>query len=355
MRQFAKVALAVYTALFVLRFSYFWLDDVVRDESGTLAQRLIEEGTGAAAAFTLGCVVFLLWRRAPLRGPGGSRRLPMYALVGLGYTVLGTSLMWGSREVLFRAFGLGDYDYGRMPLRYAMEAPEAIVGFATLLAVLALVDEARSRRVHELAAANLEKALAQSQLHNLRLQLQPHFLFNALNTISARVHDDPALADAMLGKLADLLRASLRASEVHEVPLREELALLRAYTDLMQARFGSNLVIRIDADAHAESALVPPLVLQPLVENAVRHGRLNRDGSARIDISVRATPAELALGVHDDGPGVTNGVDPLAAGTGLAVTARRLALLHGDNARVTARNAASGGFEVRIVMPRRDG
>lgn len=350
-RDFIVWSAVAHAAFFVLRFTYMWLDDLVRGESGTFLARLIEEGSGSLGSFLLSGLAYLAWRAAPLRAPHLWTRLPGYLGLGLLMSAANTSFMWGTRTLAFPLLGLGAYDYGKMPLRYLMEAPGALIGFASMIAVLALADANLRRRHQETTRLELERALAESQLRALRLQLQPHFLFNALNTISAQLHDDPAAADRLIGRLSDLLRASLRTTDGSAVPLRDELALLDAYAELMRARFGARLSITVDAPHELADALVPPVLLQPLVENAVRHGGLERDGTARVTVTARRSAAQLTLRVHDDGPGITNGRDPLTAGTGLSTTARRLALLHGDAAHLDAANAAEGGFAVTVTLP----
>lgn len=352
-REFIVWSAIAHAAFFVLRFTYMWLDDVVREESGTFLPRFVEEASGSVGSYLLSWFVYLAWRAAPLRAPHLWTRLPAYLGLGLVLSAANTSFMWGTRTLLFPPLGLGAYDYGRMPLRYLMEAPGALLGFATMLAALALADEILRRRHQETTRLELERALAESQLRSLRLQLQPHFLFNALNTISEQLHEDPAAADRLIGRLSELLRASLRSADGSAVPLRDELALLDAYADLMRARFGARLTITVDAPQELTDALVPPVLLQPLVENAVRHGGLERAGTARVTVTVRRDDAQLTLRVHDDGPGIADGRDPLTAGTGLSTTARRLALMHGEAARIEAANAAEGGFAVTITLPAR--
>lgn len=352
-RDFVRVSALAHAVFFILRFTYVWLDDVVREDRATFLTRFIEEGTGSFGSFALSGLVFVAWRRAPLRGPAFWRRLPAYLLLGLALSALNTSFMWASRSAIFPLAGLGAYDYGAMPLRYLMEAPFALIGFAVMLGALWLSEEIVERRRQATAQSDLERALAQSQLHSLRLQLQPHFLFNALNTISAQLHADPRGADRLIGRLSELLRVSFRATDRMTVPLHEELALLDAYAELMRARFGSRLDLRIESDPAAADAVLPPLLLQPLVENAVRHGGLERSGHARIALSVRVSGGRLVVTVYDDGPGAPSGRDPMTSGTGLSTSARRLALLYGESARLAAHNAADGGFEVRIELPTR--
>jgi len=342
-----------HAVFFVLRFTYTWLDDVVREDHGTFLPRFVEEFTGAFGSFLLSGLVYLAWQRAPLRGASLWRRLPGYLLLGLALSAANTSFMWASRSLLFPPLGLGAYDYGRMPMRYLMEAPSSLMGLAMILGALWLAEEIAERRRQAVAHADLERALAESQLRSLRLQLQPHFLFNALNTIAAQLPEDPRAADRLIGRLSELLRASLKASDAMLVPLRDEVALLDAYADLMRARFGSRLRLQIVTSGASGDLLVPPLILQPLVENAVRHGGLEREGHARIEVHVEAVDRRLTLRVADDGPGAPPGRDPLATGTGLSTTARRVALLFGADASCSAGNAEHGGFEVNLDLPAR--
>jgi signal transduction histidine kinase len=357
LRSFLRFSFVAHLAFLVLRFTYLWLDDVVRAEPGTFLPTLIEESTGSFGSFLLSAFTFYAWRRAPLISPHLLQRAPLYLLLGVALSVANTTFMWGSRTLLWPLLGFGEYDYGRMPLRYLMELPQSLIGMITMLAAVALVQEmhTRSERAHREAA--LERALAAAQLQAVRAQLQPHFLFNALNTISARVHDDPALADRLISQLATLLRASLRAHDAPQVPLREELALLEDYIALLRARFGDRLEVEVDCASGLDDVLVPPLLLQPIVENAIRHGGLEREGRARVTLRIRRAVdhvdhgPQLEITVHDDGPGMPDDRDPLRSGTGLSSTAQRLALLHGDRAQLTATNAPGGGFMVHLALP----
>lgn len=350
-RGFFRVSAAAHVVFFLLRFTYVWLDDVVRAETGTFLPRLIEEFTGSLGSFLLSPLVLVAWHHAPLRGADFWRRAPAFLLLGLLLSAANTTFMWVTRTLTFPRIGLGPYDYGQMPLRYLMEAPSGLMGFAMIVGALWLADEIAERRQQATAHAELERALAESQLRTLRLQLQPHFLFNALNTIASQLHEDPRGADRLIGRLSELLRMSLRATDAMLVPLREEHVLLEAYADLMRARFGARLDLRIEMDDASGEARVPPLLLQPLVENAVRHGGLERHGSARIVVTARTDDGRLTVLVLDDGPGAPAGQDPLTTGTGLSTTARRLALLFGDDATLAARNRADGGFEVVLTVP----
>jgi signal transduction histidine kinase len=310
----------------------------------------ISELTGALTAGLLFFPIRALVRKLPFTRTGWPRRLPVYLLALAAVGTSATTLMWGLRSVLYPLAGLGAYDYGVMPLRYLMELPLQVIWFTGVVAGVHVWDALAAARRRELRAAQLEGSLARAELRNLRLQLQPHFLFNALNTISATMYDDPRAADEMLAQLAELLRASLRTAQTDEVPLHEELAVLDCYLAILHARFGDRLTVSIDADPGTNDALVPSMILQPLVENAVRHGKAEREGRGTVAIRARKENGHLILEVEDDG----NGEGSAAPGTGLGLsgTAERLHLLYGDDQTFTAGNGGEG-FRVRATLPLR--
>ncbi len=207
------------------------------------------------------------------------------------------------------------------------------------------------RRLEQAAtrAAWLASRILHARLHVLELQLHPHFLFNTLNAASELVHRDPAAARSMLASLRELLARSLDDGSAQEIPLREELALLEPYARIQHTRFAGSLTIAVDADADALDARVPRLVLQPLVENAIRHGTARRAGPGRIEVRARASGARLLLEVADDGLGLSG--LPRREGVGLGNTHARLRQLYGDDARVTLEPRDGGGATARIECP----
>jgi signal transduction histidine kinase len=213
----------------------------------------------------------------------------------------------------------------------------------------------RKYREREMQAILLESRLAQAQLQMLKMQLQPHFLFNTLNAISALMHQDVELADHMLAHLAQLLRTTLESSGTQEVPLKHELEFVELYLEIEQARFGPRLVVKLDASADTMDASVPNLILQPLVENAIRHGIAPRPETGHIEIRARREDGELRVDVMDDGPGLPS--DPIARpreGVGLANTRARLRQLYGDAHQFTLANRADGGLIVTVRVPFRE-
>ncbi len=213
-----------------------------------------------------------------------------------------------------------------------------------------------SRQVREeaLRASQLEAQLAQAQLHLLRSQLRPHFLFNTLHAISALMHRDVNAADRMVGQLSELLRASLDRDERHEVTLSEELELLAPYLDIERTRFSDRLQVEVDVAPDARDALVPPLLLQPLVENAIRHGIAPRRGPGRVWVRAARAGERLSVEVRDDGVGPPSaGLEGLREGIGLGSTRARLEKLYGASQALTVEANAPRGFTVSLSLPYR--
>ena len=338
----------------LLLFLYRFLEERVYDPAADPRPALIAEVTGAYGMWLLlAAVVFPFIRRRPLTRGGWRRELPAYVALLVAYSVLHTSGNWASRSLLFPLAGLGSYDYGAIALRFAMEFPLDVIGFSSAVAIAHLFAAWRRSNEERLRAERLERALTEARLEALRLQLQPHFLFNALNTIASVMYDDVRAADAMLTHLSSLLRASLQTTERHVTSLDAELATLGHYVALLQGRFGERCTVRIDVPDTLGSALVPALVLQPLVENSVRHGRLSKEGRGVIDVRARAVGERLEIVVQDDGPGVSATADVAlvpGGGVGLRSTADRLRLIYGEAGEVEAANIA-GGFRVTLRLP----
>lgn len=208
-------------------------------------------------------------------------------------------------------------------------------------------------RERERQASALTTELMQARLNLLRLQLNPHFLFNTLNTISALIHEDPNTADKVLVRLGQLLRRTLDMAETQEVSLREELDFLDGYLDIERARFEERLTVENDIEPGVTQFLVPALILQPLVENAIRHGIEPREEMGRVRICVRrAGRDQLELKVSDNGPGFPNGeTAPLREGVGLSNTRSRLSHLYGAEHTFEMRRTPEGGLEVRLLIP----
>ncbi|MCA1849761.1 MAG: histidine kinase, partial [Acidobacteria bacterium] len=204
----------------------------------------------------------------------------------------------------------------------------------------------------ELAASQLETQLARAQLDALRMQLHPHFLFNTLNTISVLMQEDVVIARRMLLRLSDLLRLALKNAGAHEVSLRQEMEFLRSYLEIEQTRFQHRLKVQMEIDAEALDARVPNLILQPLVENAIRHGVAPRPTASTIEIRARRRNGQVELRVRDDGPGIDEmRKENAEGGIGLSNTRARLSKLYGAAHSFHLSSPDGGGTQVTITIP----
>lgn len=205
----------------------------------------------------------------------------------------------------------------------------------------------------ELELERLEKSYSQARLNALRMQLDPHFLFNALNTISSHVERDPKLTRLMIEHLGDLLRMSLESKDRQEVPLAEELAFLDHYLAIQKIRFGRRLKVEIDVAPEVRYAQVPSLFLQPLVENAIRHGISHRASGGTVIVTAEPVDGKLAIRISDDGTGLPPGwCMEKCNGLGLSVTRERIAGLYPNNEGTLAvKGRDEGGTLVEIVLP----
>jgi two-component system, LytTR family, sensor kinase len=227
--------------------------------------------------------------------------------------------------------------------------------YGAVLGVCYAIDYYRKYREREFQASQLEAQLAQAQLNSLRMQLHPHFLFNTLNGIAGLVRDQKNQAAVnMLVGLSDLLRYALEHSDKQEVKLKEELNFINLYLTIQQMRFSDRLQITMDIDPNTIQALVPNLILQPLVENALRHGFGGSVASGVIGISSQAEKGLLKLMVFDNGAGLRDNWQlKSGGGIGLANTAARLEQLYNGDHQFDIRNRAGGGVEVVVQIPLR--
>jgi sensor histidine kinase YesM len=348
------IGFAAFTLIALLKFGYRYFDDLARDRGGTFSLRLMEEMTGVYSA----AIIFpaLLWFTRRLRFRGHNWPVILAAHCGglVAFSVIDTTLMAVSRAVLSPTLGLGPYDYGELRFRYPMEFFNHVLAYVSLVAGIYLVEYYREARDRQVQSAELETRLAHAQLQNLRLQLNPHFLFNTLNTISSVMYEDVGRADAMLARLSDLLRHTLEQGDSQQVPLEEEMKLLHLYLEIMQARFGEDLKVNVEVEGELGKALVPQMILQPVVENSIRYGM--NAGSSKREVDVRAGRENgmLLLQVRDHGSGIA-GLERggWRKGVGLSNTADRLEGLYGAQHELRLENASGGGLAVTLRLPYR--
>lgn len=201
------------------------------------------------------------------------------------------------------------------------------------------------------ARARLEADLADASLRALKAQLNPHFLFNALNSVMTLIASDPPAAQRMLVRLSELLRITLAANDEQEVSVAQELDLVTRYLDIERIRFGERLTVEIEADAPVRDSLVPALVLQPLVENAIVHGLSQRPGPGRVEVRARLSGGNVVLSVRDDGPGMARPSAHAGKGIGLGNLRARLERLYGDRFELAVTDDPRGGACVTVVIP----
>ncbi len=298
-------------------------------------------------------LIVALNERLPVDGKPWFVRLPPQAALGVGVTILYVYVDTVLTAVLQRR-PIPDLASGRLLL----DALRGIFLWAMIVYVLIATTWAalRSRRralAAELSMERLERSYAEARLNVLRLQLDPHFLFNALNAISAQLETEPRLARRMIEHLGDLLRLSLEPGSRQQVPLCEELAFLEHYLAIQRIRFGSRLAVRLEVAADVADAMVPSLIMQPLVENAIRHGISQRAGGGTIVASAQRIGESLVIRVCDDGVGLPPGWSlERDAGLGLSATRERIPGLGSEStSRFEVRPRSRGGTEIEIAFP----
>ncbi len=227
-----------------------------------------------------------------------------------------------------------------------------VLTYAVIVFVVLAINYYHRFREGELRASKLRSQLSEAQLQALKMQLHPHFLFNTLHAVSTLIHKDPEAADQMIARLSDLLRLVLENPARQKVKLSEEIALLEKYLHIEQVRFQDRLRIERDVAESALAAEVPNLILQPLVENAIRHGVSKKSGAGVVRLSAEKINGQLQLGVSDNGPGLQNDAsEKIREGVGLQNTKARLEQLYGEKFSFELLEAAGGGLDIRIKIP----
>jgi sensor histidine kinase YesM len=300
-------------------------------------------GTGWSWALLTPAVLWLI-RNAALPQERRSRTVLVYAVAGIGFLLMSGLLGW----MLGLATGITAVMELRSALLFGMEA--------RLLAFLSIVTLGWSARYYalyrtrHLHVTDLETRLARTHLQVLKMQLQPHFLFNTLNTVAELVHTDPDAADVMITRLGRLLRLSLDHASHQVVPLRQEADFLRVYMDIEQVRFQDQLQVVWDLAPDTMDAAVPTLLWQPVLENAIRHGVSPLAGLGRIVITSRREAEDLVLEISDNGLGLpAEGVH--REGVGHRNIRERVAQLYGERARFSLTPALGGGTVATLRLP----
>lgn len=262
------------------------------------------------------------------------------ALGNIGFDVVAARVLegvWAPFSAYFRATFHADFQWYLLMLG-------AAYSFSHL----------RRLREGEVRAARLDERLAQARLEALKMQIQPHFLFNTLHTISELIHEDPDAAERMITRLGDLLRLTVDNAQSHEVTLAAEMDFLEAYLEIQRTRFNDRLEVLVSVEPETRGAMVPNLVLQPLVENAIRHGTASLGGRGRILVKTFTTGGRLRMEVHDNGAGVHADPRPRARqGVGVRNTRARLEQMYGDEAVLELTHCPIGGTIAAVEIPYR--
>jgi two-component system LytT family sensor kinase len=347
------VLTVAFTAIGLLNFGHFYLDDMARQHPGTAERRFIEEMTGAYGVLVIMPLVIWIglrmrWTRSAWLGSAA-----LFAAGWVLFSVFHTTLLALSRAIIFPLVGLGAYDYGNMLYRYPMEASNDVVSYSIFIGFVYFFKRLDDARKAEIETAHLQQKLAEAKLESLHLQLHPHFLFNTLNAISAVMYDDVAKADAMLAQLSDFLRTVLATSDVHEVPIEEELRVERMYVDIMRTRLERRLQMSVVVDPSAAKASVPFMLLQPLLENSIRHGMAGEREGIAIAVEARREGDRIVLTVADDGVGFSKPANG-HGGHGLSNVESRLTYLYDGAASFVIAPRADGGTTATLRFPFKD-
>jgi signal transduction histidine kinase len=295
---------------------------------------------------------FIVWltRRFPLNAARWRSSLLVHLAAGLALATLDAGVNVLAAPLFFHearpAFGM----YLAVTVHWNLQWYWMVIGVRYAL------DYYRKYRDRELRASQLETQLARAQLHALKMQIQPHFLFNALNTISELVYTDPAGTEEMIAGLGRLIRERLEQSDRQESTLAHEIEFLELYTAIEQVRFRGWLAFEFDVPPDTRDVLVPSLLLQPLVENAIRHGIAPLHGPGTVRISARRGGGRLSIRVTDDGVGLPEGgPETIRPGIGIRNARERLQQLHGDAAELHLERREPRGTSVHLSLPlRRD-
>ena len=358
-----RVLLIGATVLGVLVSAQHWavmqLDNVPTDWK-TVGHALLKELPFWYLWVLLAPIVVVAVRKVPLIRGRLTWAIPAHVLIAL-LTVLihGALQLFIYRETGFPTQPGSFWSVYRSAILFRVTL--GLLGYTLLFAVVMAAEYYDRFRERERAAATLSIQLAEARLAALRMQLNPHFLFNTLNTVAMQVRrGDNTDAVRMLAGLSDILRHVLEDSPPQEVTVRQELAFIDRYLAIERSRFGDRLRVTVNVEPDSLDALVPNLILQPLVENAIRHGIGKRAAAGKLDIRVSRQGEMLQLLVQDDGPGLDDESDsvtpatgiPLSSGgIGLRNTASRLQALYGTEGRFALESPPEGGAVARVTLP----
>lgn len=300
-------------------------------------------------------LIFRLARRFELRA-----RLPRNLFIHAGLSILFSFVVLSAAAPIYWYFGYPNLTRNPTLLTLVRNSAFSVyylhLGLTIYWATLIVAHAShyyRDLREGEARAGQLAAQLAQAQLQALKMQIHPHFLFNTLNSIAALLHKDLEAADRMIARLGDFLRLTLKRSDAQTVDFGQELQFLKCYLDIEHTRFQDRLNVELEIEAQALGILVPNLILQPIVENAIRHGIARQTIAGRVTIRAFKRQDRLIMQVEDNGPGLGNGkpFGNLSGGIGLSNTRARLQQFYGEDYDLEITNAAARGVLVTLDIP----
>jgi hypothetical protein len=334
--------LGVWSVVALLNSLQWYMGGLVSGQGPTWPQLLGYSIAGNSIWVLLTPLVIALAQRAPLDPRRSLRFFIVHLMIGVGFALLQTALyvalMW-----LLGAEALGRMLMQKLSGNFQIN----LLIYAIIVALVVGARAYRTLRDREVAGARMEARLAEAESAALRAQLQPHFLFNTLNAISALVEDEPRRARRLIAKLGDLLRLSIEDHRAPESPFGDELDFTEAYLAIEQARLGPRLRVVRDIAPEALTCLVPTLLLQPLVENAIRHGIAPLVEGGTVSIAAKIVDERLHVTVADDG----RGAGAIVERVGLGNARRRLRQLYGDRHALEIDTAPRAGFKVLLMTP----
>ena len=341
---------------FLIAWAIFWLllltisaQENLQSRHGAWWMPLVWEGTSCAVASAL---VWLLWRKLPkqdvyLVQPWRWCALPLALLLPTALAFV--SIVYALRHALYAMAG-SVYQHGPWLQVFVYETIKFSMFYLLFMAALFGIRSYVAFSALQLREAQLHAAARDAQLTQLAQQIEPHFLFNALNTIAATIHTDAALADSLITRLAGLLRTATNVAHAPQVTLDEELRLLDHYAAIMCARFGERVCLTMEVAPLSRDCVVPVLILQPLLENAFRHGVERHVGAATITVRTVLADEVLTLEVIDN-LGKLDADHDASNGVGLTNLRQRLALAYGDKASIALQAREGGGVIARVKLP----
>ncbi len=350
-----------YTWLIVMMFSaLIWIinsgidisEELISGGSVQYGFILVHELTAALMIPIL--LPILLWGfvKYPIRKNHFFRLIGFHLIMVVLYGLCHTSLMIATRNLIYSLFGWPDYDSGILLYRYLMEFQKQFPLYWFIYGIFSLLKYIRTNQERQIQTSLIEKQLSQARLQALKMQLNPHFLFNTLNMISSFMYENIEKADQMIVNLCDLLRLTLNTQEHQELPLGHEIKILNLYLTIMKARFEKRLQVKVEIEKSTESALFPVLLLQPLVENSIKHSGQKADHITEIRIRSRKISDQLEVIVRDNGPGLSTEPHEIKKdGIGIKTTRDRLSQLYGNRHIFDMKNMPDGGLQVRIEIP----